>query len=316
MLVLIKMDRGFLNIPFSWLFAIIAGATILFLAIYMTVQFMDFEEYQSDTEAAKTFGILLNPLETSFETATSTSIKVPAETRVYNTCDKSGNFGEQGISTSQKKLNRWPEEPALEIYFPNKYIFSNEVVEGKKFFVFSKPFEFPFKVADLMYITPSTDEYCFIRPPDHIEEEIQDLSQENLKVHPSCSDQRIDVCFQSSNCDVVVSYNNKYVKKDGKTMYFETDALMYAAIFSDRTTYDCQIKRLMLRVEQLASLYANKAIFISQTSGCFSNINTDLANLRNQVNKIEKSTDFNDNLINLVKDIKEKNDFNGECKLW
>jgi len=47
---------------------------------------------------------------------------------------------------------------------------------------------------------------------------------------------------------------------------------MYAAIFSDKGNYECQVKRLMQRVAKLALLYEDKANFVSKR-GCNSNLN-------------------------------------------
>jgi len=41
-------------------------------------------------------------------------------------------------------------------------------------------------------------------------------------------------------------------------------ALLYAAIFSDPITYNCQVKRLMKRAGELARLYEQKSEFLSQ----------------------------------------------------
>jgi hypothetical protein len=48
------------------------------------------------------------------------------------------------------------------------------------FYVFSTPFEMPFKIADLIYITSTKDKYCFISPPEDIEEELEGLIGEIL----------------------------------------------------------------------------------------------------------------------------------------
>ena len=64
MLLAIKMKKGFLQISFAWLFAIIVGIFILFLAIYGVTKLINVGQYQIDSETAKNLGILLNPLET------------------------------------------------------------------------------------------------------------------------------------------------------------------------------------------------------------------------------------------------------------
>ena len=148
-----KNKRGF-QISFAWLFAIIAGGFILFLAIYGVTKIMD---TGGDITSAKTgteIRVLLNPLETGFESGRTVLLTMSVETRIHNRYSTSGNFGAQIIQLSQKNFGKW-SQPEEDISFPNKYIFSDNIVEGKDFFIFSKPFEFPFKVADVIYLTSS-----------------------------------------------------------------------------------------------------------------------------------------------------------------
>jgi len=307
--------RGYLQISFAWLFAIIVGAVILFLAIYASTKLMSISQYELDTKTAKNLGILLNPLETSFETAKVTFFTLPIETRIYNKCEDYGDFGKQIIQISQKSFNKWPE-PAEEISFSNKYIFSEREIEGKKFYVFSKPFDFPFKVSDLIYITSSKKEYCFINPPDDIGEEISYLNQKNLLLEDElkeegkdCPENSIKICFGSGDCEIHV-YGDR-IEKNGEKLYFEGDALMYAAIFSDKDVYDCQLKRLMQRTKHLALIYQDKAEFIART-GCHSNLNLNL--LRNYAEDFSDSNDLAF-MISIVNDIKDKNE-DANCKLF
>ncbi len=303
--------KGALEISFAWLFAIIAGIFILALAIYISVKFISTEQTSIDAKTGKEIGILLNPLETSFETAKTTFFSVPVETRIYNICNDGGAFGKQTIQISQKSFNKWTETN-VDVSFPNKYIFSDSYAEGKKFYIFSKPFEFPFKVADLIYITSSLKEYCFISPPEDIEDEISDLSQENLRIE-NCSEDSINVCFsKGSDCDIYVNYEAGYVEKMGKKINFEGDSLMYAGIFADREIYECQLKRLIKRIGQLAVIYKNKADFISK-KGCNSNLN--LAALSNSADSFSGSADIN--LLSLTaEEIREENEANEGCRLW
>jgi len=307
-----RNKKAFLQISFAWLFAIIIGAVILFLAIYLSTKLIRTEQTSMDAQTGKQIGILLNPLETSFETGKTTSLSLPVETRIYNKCNTNGVFGKQIIQISQKSFNKWTETD-IDIGFSNKYIFSEAYVEGKKFYIFSKRFDFPFKVADLIYITPSLEKYCFIEAPDDIEKEISDLKQENLLVKDCADSENIQICFNNDACDINVNYDRKYVEKNNEIVRFEGDALMYAAIFASPEIYECQLKRLMQRMENLALLYRDKASFISGT-GCHSNLN--LLNLINAagVGKLSSSEELS-SINNVVEEIKEKNDL-AECTLW
>jgi hypothetical protein len=320
------MKKKGLQISFAWLFAIIVGAFILFLAIYGVTRLINLGQYEISTETGKQIGILLNPLETGFETGKVTSLTLARETRIYNDCDNDNSFGRQIISISQKNFGRWPE-PAEGVSFRNKYIFSQDIAEGKEFYIFSKPFEFPFKVSDLIYLISSSEEYCFINAPPEIEDEILDLEPKNIVLDSldGCSDKSVKVCFvsatltdSSANCDIEVNRAGGFIEKaesnGSKRVYFGGDALMYAGIFADSEIYECQIKRLMQRAGQLASLYKDKEILVSQQD-CYSNLKQDLLLLSNSANSLTGSKDLGSDLINLVEDIKQKNE-NSYCKLW
>jgi len=298
---------------FTLLFAIIVGGFILFLAIYGATKFMDIGQQGQIAEVGKEIEVLLNPIETSFESAKSSSIYIPTETRIYNKCDNSGEFGTQYIEISQKTRGKWSITD-LKAGTPNKYIFSNNYVEGKTFYLFSKPFEFPFKIADVIYMTSSLEEYCFLNPNEDIAKEILDLNQPNIKL-VQCRGDAIKVCFESGNdCDIKVNYYGKYVEKNGEQMYFETDALMYAAIFSDKDVYECHLKRLLQRLENLAELYRTKESFLASHGSCPIDVSSDLTQLSNMANEIQ-SSDMLFQLNNLVEDVDNANN-RATCELW
>src|SRR3989344_4176200 len=99
-----KTKRGQLQISFAWIFAIIVGAVILFLAIYTATKVIKIGDTAVSAKTGKEISVLLNPLETGFETSVVTLITMPVETRIYNQCSISGNFGRQIIKISQKSL--------------------------------------------------------------------------------------------------------------------------------------------------------------------------------------------------------------------
>ena len=59
-----KSSKKAFEMSFAWMFSIIVGAIILFLAIYMTMKFIAPQRNISQSELAKSFGALLDPLET------------------------------------------------------------------------------------------------------------------------------------------------------------------------------------------------------------------------------------------------------------
>lgn len=311
---MIKNKRGF-QISFAWLFAIIVGAFILFLAIYSVTKILDIGGEIKSVEASAELGILLDPLETSFESGRVISLEIPVETRIYNKYEIYGNFGKQIIQVSQKNLGKWSQTD-VDVGFQNKYIFSKTVVEGKNFLIFSKPFEFPFKVADVIYLISSDENYCFINAPERIEEEVSDLNQKNLFTE-NCPAKSVEVCFDRAtaydfeDCEINVDTGRREVEKAGQIMFFETDALMYGAIFSDKNIYESQLKRLLKRTNELLLLYEDKAILISAQE-CPIEIN--LLVFRNIINNVQTSEDLM-NAANAADDVKRENDY-ATCKLW
>lgn len=303
--------KGQIQIPFAWLFAIIVGAFILFLAIYSVTKIVGFDQQKSNAEINKEFESFLNPLETGPESGSSVLIEMPVETRINNSCSEAGDFGEQRISLSQKfSKNKWSQTEIERISY-NRYIFSEKSVEGKKFFVFTKPLNLPFKVGDLMYLTSDQKQYCFVNPPEKVEEEILDLSQENLLIN-ECSEKSVKVCFEEgSNCDVFVNEDEKSVEKNRRKVYYETNALMYSAIFSELENYECQLKRIVSRTKSLLELYQEKSMSFSG-KGCRVNVN--LNQLASSLNNFESSENFF-SIYEIAKIVEREND-DAECKLW
>jgi hypothetical protein len=310
-----KNRRGALEISFGWLFALIAGATILFLAIFLGSKIIGSSDEIISAETGEEITILLNPLETSFETAQTTSITIPLETRINNICSDETPFGKQSLQLDQKRFSQWTETDTKTSSY-NKYIFSNGIIEGKTFYLFSKPFDFPFKIANLIYLTSSDDVYCFTNAPNEIKQEIINLNQKNLEVD-NCSTKSTKVCFKGGTCDVEVDISDGEVKKGRDVFYFsgvdDSNALMYAAIFSSKEVYECQVKRLMLRLEQLALIYYDKEI-ITRSSGCDEGIGTSLILLSNSAGELENSRNLDSVKIN-AEDVEEKNNAR-RCLLW
>ncbi len=299
--------KCFLDISFSWIFAILVGAIIIIGAVYGVSKFSKIEQVTQTTKGAKEISVLLNPLETSFETGKVTTFILPVESKIYLTCDSSSDFGTQEISLSEKIRGKW-SYPSPQIYFSNKYLFS-DLTQGKTFYLFSKPFEFPFKAGSLIYLTSSKDTYCFKDASKEINKELENLNQPNIRLE-DCEAQDTTVCFEESNCDIEV--NDYSLEKQGETFYFQGDALMFAAIFSEKQEYECQVKRLMKRVSTLSEIYLQKANTLSQ-KGCDSDLSFELQELNDLSTSLEDSSDLN--METLLEELDWKNRYL-ECKLW
>jgi len=311
------MDKKGFEMNFSWIFGILVGVVILSIAIYAAVNLVGTESKIAETEVAKQLGILLNPVETNLEEAGYAVINLPAETQVINRCRTHGNFGKQIIVTNERRgLGGFGEE-GEEISFFNKYIFSREVEEGKNLYLIVKPFEMPYKIADLVFASASN--YCFVDSPDDVSKEIGDLNPSHISFSKdaiNCPQGSEKVCFGSaSGCNIEVNLQGQYVTKNGESVSYE-GALLYGAIFAKPEIYECQVRRLMQRNAELAYLYADKTDFLSG-KGCSSNLKLELLSFASelQFGKEDNSVTKLNNIYNTARNLEERNDLL-ECELF
>jgi hypothetical protein len=317
-----KIKKRGLEFGFAWIFAILVGAFIIFISIYITTQLIEVESQTGDSFLAKEFGVLLNPLETNLDSSRAAKIIFPKNTQIFNDCSFSGSFGTQTIrALSEKGFNTELELTGRPIVFRNKYIFSEERVVGKEIPIFSMSFDFPYKVADLIYLLGDEDEYCFVDPPGDVEDDILELSVDNVVIVDrinECSPEYEKVCFDSTHgdCDIKVFTGTKRVEKDGSTVYYSDEfdnSLIFGAIFANPRIYECQVKRLMKRASLISSIYLSKTEYLS-AKGCRSNLESDLASYKGSAELFLESK----NLINVeifAKELTRKNE-KLVCKLF
>ena len=138
------MKRGQFN--FVWLFAILAGGTILALAIWGAVQTGDALRYGSDTEAAASISILTDPLQAGFAEGSFGRISFKQETRLDNICLDDERFGKNDLSVSTRSgVGQDWNLAGGKSSVHNKYIFSEESLVGFDYYVFSKSYDFPYE---------------------------------------------------------------------------------------------------------------------------------------------------------------------------
>ncbi len=288
---------------FNWIFALVIGAIILFLAIFASLNIMKTSKYRQDTISAAQLDVLLNPYETGFTLAKT--ITLSTESSVSLTCDASSGIGKQGLTIgSSSKIGSAEEKGAVTSIY-NKYIFSEKQMQGKNLYLFSKQLEMPFKVADILCLT--TETYCFIKPPVSIREELEEMNLTNIEIADNTQDcTGKEVCF-SGNCDILVNTAEHYVKKQGKTLTYMGDALLYAAVFSSPEIYTCNIKRILKRLSLLSELYYEKTQYLKAKCG-IGEIENKLIELKLLADSLSKQA--NPNLIILQDLIQEISDLN------
>ena len=288
---------------FAWMFAIVVGGAILFLAIFGAMRTGDTYRFQADTEIAKSLSVITDPLQAGFAEGSFGKISFRQETRINNIC-LGGGFGKNDISVSTRSnIGEAWNLPGGATSIHNKYFFSSEASSGLEYYVFSKPFNFPYEISDLIFMT--ADNYCFLNAPEEIADVVVGMNIENIEVvHPtgvplgvglpgSTSDganctlvNPVNVCFGTGDdCDVMVYgscgsrcdsvYDEGTVSKSSGDMKYVGN-LMYAAIFSDKLIYDCNVGRLMYRNGKIAEEFVAKADLMD-ARGCNTNLRADLS---------------------------------------
>ncbi|MEK6873805.1 MAG: hypothetical protein AABW91_03090 [Nanoarchaeota archaeon] len=319
--------RGF-EFSFVWLFSILIGTIIIFLAIYTATKLIGSNEYEINTKTAADLRNILNPLGTSFEDSKSEKIELIKDTRVYVTCNsEKGSFGENRIQLSEKSSFKDWTEPGGDVSIENQYLFAENRIQGRTVYFIITPFEMPYKVADIM--SAFSDEYCFVNTPDKIKKEIESLKGNVLPINfsssPSkCDEKSISVCFQSNGCDINVRgtcsgqdcegnlFKNGLVEKNNTQMYY-SDGLLYGAIFSSPENYQCNVKRLARKLGYVSEVYSEKARL--SATRCNTGLQSDAVLLSKLAENYKTLNDLK--LIEAQADIiNTKNTALGECNLY
>ena len=307
-----RNKKGFLDISFSWIFAFLVGAMILVGAIYGVNKFTSVKDSQNSAELGVALKNFLTPLETGVEGTKSIKITLPVDSKIIHFCDSTDRFGKETFSVQEKRNDKWTAS-GVPASFNNKYVLLPRITEGKTFSVFSKTFDFPFNVANLIYFTNSKEKYCFVGFPLEVKSELKNLNQDNLEFN-TCSNFSKKICFDTpsnNNCEIKIDSDQKSVEKDGEKVYYEGNALMYAAIFSDKDIYECETKRLMKRADELAKIYQEKTLSLV-SKGCTSTL--DLSTFKSEVSIFQDSA----NLSSIEREGQSLDRLNrySDCKLW
>lgn len=313
-----------IEMSFAWIFAIIAGAFILFSAIYLAIMLVKGGQQTTSVLCAKEITTLFDPMETATFSSKGSYVDFSIESRIYNSCYNENVFGEQRVSCSEKSgmVKEWPN-PNSPVPLKSRYFFSENAEQGKRFYIFSMPFEMPFKVDDI--IVMSSKEYCFEDAPDAVKEEVRNLGISELKTE-NCTGGETRVCFDYAGCNISVygkcsgsdcdtEYDYGSVTMDGKTVYYAGN-MMYAAIFSNPEIYTCNLKRLMARLGKIIELYDSEQSSLSGV-GCGTASSSTLSALKQTSGSVDGlSLTGIENLRNDAEKVRIVNDDQGGCKIW
>ena len=318
-MVKIKLNKKAVAMSFNWIFAIIAGAVILLLAVYGASRIIDTGKDVIHTESAARLIALLDSAEAGIASGSSDMIEFKVDTRTQYTCSDEGVFWKQTVAFSQETFGKL-DEPKNAVPVVNKYVFSENNLNGN-IYIFSKPFFMPFKVADLIFI--SSEDYCFAGAPRDIEKNVEGLGNvEAIDLLDENDCEGIKVCFLGrtsypfDSCDINVRaldnnlFEKGYIEKGSDQVYY-VDSLLYGAIFSSPEIYECNVKRLMKKLNVLAEVYLQKISVIH----CGETMRGNLIDLVMKAEVLDSSGSLVALSLSADK-IESKNRYAGGCNLY
>jgi len=327
-----RSKKGF-EFSFSWIFAIIVGAMIISLAVFAAVRAVNVGKTATETSLAKQFTVILEPFETKLASSKNPApLELNDEVIFFNKCINDSGFGSQKIKVSLKSgFYKGQEGEGYEVTALNKYIFSDANETGKKFYYFTKSFNMPFKVANLIFMT--TKKYCFVGLEEGaIKDEVENVKREYLRYDSTgkCKDDEIKVSFplySGTDWDIKVDPNSdelsgivtKKIKeggvlKDVKLAY--SDNLVFAAIFSSPSIYECNVNRLFNRMKEQTLIYIKESDYLNGNNKCNVLSESNLIDFYNSIGTYQNSDANNMNLV-LQKALKLDDDnIYASCPLW
>jgi hypothetical protein len=324
------MNKEGFEFSFTWLFALIAGAAILFIAIYTSGRILDTSQYEQSSETASRLVTIFDPLGVASSAESKSGIiALDSEIRITSDCYTDGSFGRQKFYVSEKKsFSDSYGDRGIGTETSNKYIFPGASLEGRSYRYFTKSMNMPFRVADMIVIIPEKT-YCFVNAPEFIIEELEQLGMTNVITKTSLGGCKQNVtsitrqeiaCFgsaQNSECGIKITdtpgagpeYTTGYVESGQGRKYFFS-SMIWPAIFSENKDYECNVKRMMMRTSALANVYSQKAKLLSARGVCETNT-AGLTILASSARGLVSSSD-----IYMVRNSLEGIDENNACELW
>lgn len=322
-----KSKKG--GLQFGWIFAVIVGAVILFLAFYFVGQLMMEGRIESETVSARSLDIVLMPLSHFGELGAVTAylLKLPQTSKIELSCELPSSFNPLGSNSILLVAEQKEAGVGIPKKVYDKYLFGENLnkTPKKRFQSLTKSVEMPWRIVDLTMLWPADRNYCFVSAPDRIEQELGDAIT-GLNISSISFDETdcngANVCFKpGTNCDVEVSNSQqegtgivtkKLPGKPRESLNYAGDALMYAAIFSDSEIYNCNLQRIGKRLELEIEVYEKKAKILT-VEGCPT---VPLSDFKALVANTD--LDFSSKLPQIwlkAKGIKQRNNY-AECKLF
>ncbi|MBI2102855.1 hypothetical protein HYT55_03380 [Candidatus Woesearchaeota archaeon] len=284
--------RGQLDLPFNWIYVLIAGAVILLFFVGIVVKQKESSGQQLGTEVNRLLESILGAAASAESTKVVVQTAGLANEIIYFQCTEGvTEYGIQGKGS-----------PISDIVTP---LFAPGKIQTKELFLWSLPYKLPYKITDFLYLTAPTIQYVVIgsdpRGQEFMKESkssedaafairvvsVDDLGSfsptagmEMIRIVdytgsavqagspvPSGLQQKGDeevsaVTFGTGIVTFFVKRGTLW-ESEGSTALFslggELDAVHYAAIFAQhKQMFDCGMQKALLRTGYVSKVYQEK----------------------------------------------------------
>ncbi len=149
--------KGQMQMPFHWIYVLIAGAVILLFFVSIVVKQKDSATQQLGTEVNRILESIVGAASVSESTKSVISTAGLADETLYFQCvvSKNGDSREAVMEYGLKEKGVSVKDTILPLFAPAE-------IKGTQLFLWSLPYTLPFKIIDFLYVTGPTMQYVLV----------------------------------------------------------------------------------------------------------------------------------------------------------
>lgn len=282
-----KLNKKGFEISFSWLFAVIAGISVFLFLTWFAVKQTDLFGNVSAQAAAEELDIAF----TSFSSSMiGTKLNFPKDVELEFKCD----------SNEERMLINGKGGKKLK----GNIVFSPNNMKNNEFSLWTKGWNIPFRVSNFIFLADNKHRYNLDGISSTELEGVPDIFKTGVdgeKINfvqgrdgsPSDDEKTIYLEYDS---ELDEHYGTIYIKgNEGQPLSYFGDAMIYAAIFSDKDNFDCLYNKAKERAENVIKVYEERAK--EMRGGCSLGFSFDIFDFSYE--KIKELKESNDGLLNL-----------------
>ncbi|MCX6711867.1 MAG: hypothetical protein NT139_02430, partial [Candidatus Woesearchaeota archaeon] len=255
------MKKGISDIPFKWIFSAFVGVIIIAFFVRFAYQHVDTSNKLNTRQMIFSLDDQLNALSTSQQSNKYIDIKQ----ELTLDCD---NLNSLDFTKSTEKI-----------------IFAPPLLKNEKIEAWTLSWEFPFKIANLYYLSNKNIRYLLIydsnsfnyvknlQIPKIFNYQLMDIKNldQNTIQRSSSTLQQVNLIFftqpktiklKGPNVNtVVVDFKNKDITIKNKHYIYLNEPLLYGAIFAPES-YDCLYKKSLDQLGLISNIYSQKSYYL------------------------------------------------------